>query len=87
MITLTKALMSLRPNKEFSWSNDDLSTLIWHSPNVTSPTLDELNAEVARLEALQIQEGADRAEARTAALSKLQALGLTEEEAKAITTN
>jgi hypothetical protein len=87
MITLTNALMSLRPNKEFSWSNDDLSTLVWHSPDATTPTLDEINAEVARLEALQNQEEINKAEAKTAALSKLQALGLTEEEAKAITTN
>jgi hypothetical protein len=87
MITLTNALMSLRPNKEFSWSNDDLSTLVWHSPDAITPTLDEINAEVARLEALQNQEEINKAEAKTAALSKLQALGLTEEEAKAITTN
>ena len=87
MITLTKALMSLRPNKEFSWSNDDLSTLVWHSPGTTTPTLDELNAEVARLEALEVQEKTDKETAQASALAKLSALGLSGEEIAAITNN
>ena len=87
MITLTKALMSLRPNKEFSWSNDDLSTLVWHSPETTTPTLDELNAEVARLEALKVQEKTNKEAAQASALAKLEALGLSGEEIAAITNN
>jgi hypothetical protein len=87
MITLTNALLSLRPNKEFSWSNDDLSTLVWHSPGTTTPTLDELNAEVARLEALQSQKKINKEIAQASALVKLAALGLTGEEIAAITNN
>jgi hypothetical protein len=87
MTTFTKALLSLRPNKEFSWSNDDLSTLIWHSPDTTTPTLDELNAEVARLEALQVQEKTNKEAAQASALAKLSALGLSSEEIAALTNN
>jgi hypothetical protein len=87
MISMTQALLSLRPNKEFSWSNDDLSTLVWHSLGTTTPTLDELNAEVARLEALQIQENINRAAAKASAQAKLSALGLSSEEIAAITNN
>jgi hypothetical protein len=87
MITLTNALLSLRPNKEFSWSNDDLSTLVWHSPGVTSPTLDELNAEVARLEALQDQEKANKEAAQASAIAKLKALGLSDVEIAALSNN
>ena len=87
MITLTNALMSLRPNKEFSWSNDDLSTLVWHSSETTTPTLDELNAEVARLESLEVQEKTNKEAAQASALAKLEALGLSGEEIAAITNN
>lgn len=83
MVTMTKALMSLRPNKEFSWSNDDVSTLIWHSPNVTSPTLAEIKAEFARLEEVEAKEISNREAAKATALAKLEKLGLTAEEVSA----
>jgi hypothetical protein len=84
---LANALQSLRPGAEFTFNNDDISTIVWYTDGVTTPTKEELDAEVIRLEQVALADIATKADAKAAALSKLQALGLTEEEAKAITTN
>jgi hypothetical protein len=83
----SKAIQSLRPNAEFTMTDDDPQTVIWHTEGVTTPTQQEINAEIKRLEEAEAADIVARADAKASALSKLQALGLTEEEAKAITTN
>ena len=84
---IVEALRSLRPGAEFTINDEDLSTVVWYTDGVTTPTKEELDAEVVRLEAAATAAIATKADAKATALSKLQALGLTEEEAKAITTN
>ncbi len=74
---LAKALMALRPGKEFVFDNDDLSTVRWLDPEVTTPTQEEVDAELAR----QAQEEVDK---KATAEVKLQALGLTVEDLKAL---
>lgn len=74
---LSKALQSLRPGKEFTYDNDDLATVRWNDETVSTPTQAEVDAELARLE----QEDADK---KAAAEAKLQALGLTAEDIKAL---
>jgi len=76
-MVLSKALKSLRPGKEFTYDNDDLTTVRWNDPSVVSPTQQEVDAELARL----AQEDADK---KAAAEAKLQALGLTAEDIKAL---
>lgn len=44
------AISSLCPTDEWSLTGDDLSTLVWHS-QTTPPTVEEIEAEVARLSA------------------------------------
>jgi hypothetical protein len=84
MISMTQALISLRPNAEFSWSNDDLSTLVWHTEGITTPTMKQLKDEIKRLElALKAQSDAKEA-AKASAIAKLEALGLNLDEAQAI---
>jgi hypothetical protein len=82
-----KAIQSLRPGAEFVMTNDDPQTIIWHTEGVTTPSQEEINSEIKRLEEKEVADIAAKADAKATALSKLQALGLTEEEAKAITTN
>jgi hypothetical protein len=49
MITITNALMSLRPGAQWSLENDDYSTISWYSAEIPQPTEAEVNAEIKRL--------------------------------------
>jgi hypothetical protein len=74
---LSKVLQSLRPNEEFTYNEEDLSTVRWNNPEVVTPSQEEIDAEIAR----QAQEDADK---KAAAEAKLAALGLTAEDIKAL---
>jgi len=50
--TKVKALISLKPNKQFSWIGDEYSGLTWLDSG-TAPTESELDAEVTRLNNLE----------------------------------
>jgi hypothetical protein len=48
---INKAICNLRPTSSFSLMGDTYDTLIWQDANTQPPTLEEVNAEIARLEA------------------------------------
>jgi len=77
---LSSALQSLRPNAEFSFTDQDINTIVWHTEGVTTPSQAEIDAAVIELEA----KDAAKVDARQSALSKLAALGLTPEEIAAL---
>lgn len=84
MITTAAAVTSLRPGAEWTMNGDDVEGIIWHTKGAEPLTTAEVQAEVTRLEAAAAQAVADREAAKASALAKLQALGLTEQEAAAI---
>ena len=84
MITTSEAVASLRPGAEWSMNGDDVEGIIWHTEGVEPLTTAEVQAEVQRLEKAAAQAVADREAAKASALAKLEALGLTAEEAQAI---
>ena len=84
MITTQQAVMSLRPGAEWSMNGDDVEGMIWHTKGVEPLTTAEVQAEVARLEQAEIDAAAAKEAAKASALAKLEALGLTTEEAQAI---
>ena len=84
MITTAQAVMSLRPGAEWSMNGDDVENIIWHTEGVEPLTSAEVEAEVARLEQAEIDAAAAKEAAKASALAKLEALGLTTEEAQAI---
>jgi hypothetical protein len=84
MITTAEAVMSLRPGAEWTMSGDDVENIIWHTESVEPLTAKEVQAEVKRLEKAAADEAAAKEAAKASALAKLQALGLTTEEAQAI---
>ena len=84
MITTGEAVMSLRPGAEWSMNGDDVEGIIWHTEGVEPLTSAEVQAEVARLEQAEIDAAAAKEAAKASALAKLEALGLTAEEAQAI---
>ena len=84
MITTQQAVMSLRPGAEWTMNGDDVEGITWHSPDVEPLTSAEVQAEIVRLEQAAIDEAAAKEAAKASALAKLQALGLTADEAQAI---
>jgi len=84
MITTAQAVMSLRPGVEWSMNGEDVEGIIWHTEGVKPLTSAEVAAETARLEQAALDEAAAKEAAKASALAKLEALGLTAEEAQAI---
>jgi hypothetical protein len=84
MITTAQAVMSLRPGAEWSMSGDDVEGITWHTEGVQPLTAKEVAAEVKRLEKAAADEAAAKEAAKASALAKLEALGLTADEAAAI---
>ena len=84
MISIEQAIVSLRPDAEWTMNGDDVEGIIWHTEGVEPLTTAEVEAEVARLEQAEIDAAAAKEAAKASALAKLEALGLTTEEAQAI---
>jgi hypothetical protein len=81
---LTLAIQRLRPTAEFSYSDDDYSTIQWDVLEGDAPTKAELDAAIKEIKA---EEKANEAKAETdkaTAQSKLVALGLTADDLKAL---
>jgi hypothetical protein len=81
---LIKALISLRPDSEFTITDNDVSTIVWNVEGTTTPSQEEIDAEIARLTAEEDAVVAEKETSRNTALAKLAALGLTADEAVAI---
>ena len=84
MISTQQAVMSLRPNVEWSMSGDDVENITWHTPNVEPLTEAEVAAEMQRLEQVAVDAEAAKIAARESAIAKLSALGLNESEINAM---
>lgn len=91
IVDLASALHSLAPGSSWIYEDDDYSTIQWLSEDIDQPSEESVIAEITRLQK-ELDEEIAKEEARVIALnsarlsaiSKLSALGLTEEEAKAI---
>jgi len=77
-IYLADAIRSLRPSSEFSYTNDDYSTIQWDVLEGKAPTQAEINAEIEKLKAAEIVETETKATAKAALLDRL---GITADEA------
>ena len=84
MISTQQAVVSLRPNTEWSMSGDDVENIIWHTDGVEPLTVAEVEAEILRLEQEAVDVEAAKVAARESAMSKLAALGLSVSEVEAI---
>jgi len=78
------AIRFLYPDAIFSMINDDVSMITWVGEEYPSPTAKQLSDAIKAIEDKEAQDLLDKEEAKNSALTKLQALGLTEAEAKAI---
>jgi Pyruvate/2-oxoacid:ferredoxin oxidoreductase gamma subunit len=83
-MTIVDALISLRPNAQFTVNDEDLSTVVWYTKDVTTPTQKEVDNEIKRLEDKAAAEVTAKAANKESARAKLAALGLTGEEIAAL---
>lgn len=75
---LVAAIHRLKPNAQFSFTEDDYSTIEWINLDGTAPTQAQIDKAIADIKA----EEADKANANAAAKAALlERLGLTAEEA------
>jgi len=84
MSYLVKAIKKLRPTAEFSFQEDDYSTIKWDVLEGTAPTQAEIDSAIEQVKAEEAQAEAKAAQAKAAAEAKLAALGLTTEDLKAL---
>lgn len=49
--SITDAILSLQPNAEFSVWGNSYETIEWYSENISKPTIQEIDAELQRLQA------------------------------------
>jgi hypothetical protein len=75
MIYAADAVNNLRPNTEFTMSGDEVTGIVWHTPDVKPITAKELKDEIARLKKIEEQKPILKA-------ALLERLGLSEAEAK-----
>jgi hypothetical protein len=76
---LAKAIRKLKPNSEFSYQDDDYSTIKWDVLDGDAPTQKEIDAAIKEVQAEEIVETEAKASQRQALLDRL---GITAEEAQ-----
>lgn len=81
---LVQAIKKLKPTAEFSFSNDDYSTIKWDVLDGKAPTQAEIDAAIEQIKADELATEAKIAADKVAAKAKLEALGLTTDDLKAL---
>jgi hypothetical protein len=76
---LTKAIKQLHPEAQFSYIENDYSTIKWDVLNGEAPTQFEIDAEIVKIKA---DEAAAFVKAETDKAALLAKLGITADEAK-----
>lgn len=79
MSYLVKAIRKLKPTAEFSFQEDDYSTIKWDVLDGNAPTQVEIDKAIEQVKADELAEAKAKAAKRAELLSKL---GITEEEAR-----
>jgi len=77
MSIIVEAIRNLAPNSEFTFKEDDLTTIEWLSENIEQPSIEAIEAEIVKVKKVKENEAADKEAAKAALLNKL---GITAEE-------
>ena len=78
-LDLSSALLKLRPNSTFTFTNADYSTIKWDKLEGNAPTQAEIDAAIEQIKSDEIAAKAKAANDKNALLAKL---GITADEAK-----
>ena len=81
---LSAAIKKLRPDAEFSFTNEDYSTIQWDVLEGDAPTEEEIDVAIKQVKADEEQAEIDKAAKKAAAEAKLAALGLDADDLKAL---
>ena len=79
MSYLVKAIKKLKPTAEFSFTDNDYSTIKWDVLDGDAPTQNEIDVAIEQVKADEIAEAEAKETAKAALLAQL---GITEEQAK-----
>ena len=80
---IIKAIKKINPQAEVSVSANNINNIVWE--NGTTPiSKEDIQAQIPTVETEIKQEETDKKNARTSAINKLKALGLTDAEIKAL---
>jgi hypothetical protein len=83
IIDKATAISSLVEGAEYVLNNDT-GEVLWINPTSSPVTDEQIDAELVRLQAKAITDKETQATAKASALAKLAALGLTQDEVKAL---
>jgi hypothetical protein len=81
---LAKAILRLKPTAEFSFTENDYSTVKWDVLEGTAPTQAEIDAAIELVKQDEVNAETAKQTAKEAAQAKLSALGLTTDDLKAL---
>jgi hypothetical protein len=81
---LVDAIKLLKPTAEFSFTDNDYSTIKWDVLEGDAPTQKEIDEAIKAAKAKEIANAKAQKDAKAAAQAKLAALGLTVEDLKAL---
>ena len=76
---LSKAIKKLKPNSEYSFTEEDYSSIQWFKIEGDAPTKKQIDDAINQIKADEITEAQAKASAKAALLDKL---GISEDEAK-----
>jgi hypothetical protein len=79
---LTKAILKLKPNSEFSFTNNDYENIVWNVLEGEAPTEAEVDVAIEQVKAEEAAEAEAKATQKAALLDRL---GLTQEEFNTLT--
>jgi hypothetical protein len=79
MSDLSKAIKFLRPTAEFSFTDNDYSTVKWDVLEGDAPTQSEIDAAIVTIKAKELADAETKAATKAALLERL---GITADEAK-----
>jgi len=75
------------PDAAFSMVDDDISTVVWRTEGIATPTQEEIDAKIKQIEDEEAAKVTAKAAAKESAQAKLAAIGLTPEEIAALSNN
>jgi len=83
-LDLSIALLKLRPNSTFTFIDADYLTIKWDKLEGDAPTEAEIDAAIKQIKADEIATKAKAEADKASATAKLEALGLTADDLKAL---
>ena len=83
-ISLGRAVLAIKSNAQISVEDNNINTIIWHDGNPANITNEQISAKQIELQEIEDNRIEQQIANKQSALNKLKALGLNDDEIKAI---